>query len=341
MSEIRLKDIAEKAGVSIMTVSNVINGKNKRVSAKTINKINALIDQYGYVPNLSARSLARKVSNIIGIIISPPENSSEINYLENPYISTMVGTIEKELHNEGFFTIVRSVSDNEDISLLFKNWNVSGVIFLYPTKAEYIQSFLNYECPVAIFDYHLDIPELINVCSDDWQGLYLSTKYMINHGHTHIAFVADYENNPLLTRRFEGYYSALTENQIPFRPEYVFPYPPTYEGGIEAGKKIATSKTAISAAVTTADICAIGVMEGAKLGGYRIPIDLSIIGYDNLKLCQYTTPKLTSISQDITNKALTCTRLLLEKIRTNHNSKSSKIVMGVEVVERQSVISLF
>ena len=153
--------------------------------------------------------------------------------------------------------------------------------------------------------------------------------------------MANYEGNPLLTRRFNGYRSALEESHIPFRPEYVYPYPPTYEGGIAAGKKIAVSRNEITAAVTTADICAIGVMEGAKLGGYRIPVDLSIIGYDNLQLCQYTTPKLTSISQDITRKAIQCTRLLLEKIRRGTTSSPSRIIMGVEIVERQSVISLF
>ena len=75
----------------------------------------------------------------------------------------------------------------------------------------------------------------------------------------------------------------------------------------------------ITAAVTTADICAIGIMEGARLGGYRVPIDLSVIGYDNLKLCQYTVPKLTSISQNITQKALLATKFLLERIRTVSN----------------------
>ncbi|HJB35935.1 MAG TPA: LacI family transcriptional regulator [Candidatus Blautia merdipullorum] len=343
MSEVRLKDIAEKAGVSIMTVSNVINGKNNRVSAKTIDRINAIIEECGYVPNLSARSLTNKTSNIIGIVISPYEsNYEEANHLENPYISTMVGTIEKELRHEGYFTMVRSVSKKEDFTTLFRNWNVDGIIFLYPEKEEFIKLFVdNSRCPVAIFDSSLNIPGLISVSSDDWQGLYLSTKYMINHGHSHIAFVANYEGNPLLTRRFNGYRSALEESHIPFRPEYVYPYPPTYEGGIEAGKKIAVSRNEITAAVTTADICAIGVMEGAKLGGYRIPVDLSIIGYDNLQLCQYTTPKLTSISQDITRKAIQCTRLLLEKIRRGTTSSPSRIIMGVEIVERQSVISLF
>lgn len=72
-----------------------------------------------------------------------------------------------------------------------------------------------------------------------------------------------------------------------------------------------------------------------------MPVDLSVIGYDNLPLCNYTTPKLTSISQDLTRKTLQCTRLLLEKIKTGTTSTPSKIIMGVELVERQSVISLF
>lgn len=342
MREVRLKDIAEKAGVSIMTVSNVINGKHDRVSAKTIAKINALIEEYGYVPNLSARSLTNKVSNIIGIIIAPFQNGEEYNHLENPYIGTLFGTIEKELRKNGYFTMLRSITEKSDILSLIKNWNVDGIIFLYPEKPEFIQSFMNIaKCPIAIFDADLRIPDLINVSSDDWHGLYLSTRYMISHGHSHIAFVADYKTNPLLTSRFRGYLSALEECGIPFRREYVFPCPPTYEGGVEAGKEIALSRNEITAAVTTADICAIGVMEGARMGGYRVPVDLSVIGYDNLPLCNYTTPKLTSISQDLTRKALQCTRLLLEKIKTGTTKTPSKIIMGVELIERQSVISLY
>ena len=82
-------------------------------------------------------------------------------------------------------------------------------------------------------------------------------------------------------------------------------------------------------------------MEGARLGGYRIPVDLSVIGYDNLTLCQYTLPKLTSVSQNIPQKALLATSLLLEKIRTGSVSSSCQASLDVEIVDRQSVISLY
>ena len=196
-------------------------------------------------------------------------------------------------------------------------------------------------CPIATFDINYSHPNLINVISDDEKGLYLSTKYMINHGHTEIAFVADYEGNIVLTKRFNGYKKALEDSHIPFRPEYIFSYPPSYEGGIEAGRAIAGSKSPITAVVTTADICAIGIMEGARLGGYRVPIDLSVIGYDNLNLCQYTVPKLTSVSQNVPKKARLATELLLKKIHDNESDSNFGEIMDVEIVDRQSVISLY
>ena len=337
-----LKDIAEKAGVSMMTVSNVINGKHNRVSAKTIEKVNQIIKEYDYVPNLSARSLTNKTSNIIGIVISINTPEEAELYMENPYVSTMIGAIENELRKNGYYTMVRSVTHQEDLDLLLRNWNIDGIIFLYPDNHELYGNFLaEAPCPIAIFDNHKNYDGVINICSDDNKGLFLSTKYVINRGHSNIAFVADHEGNPLLTERLNGYKRALEESGIPFRPEYVFSYSPSYEGGIAAGKKIASLSSPITAVVTTADICAAGIIEGARLSGFRIPIDLSVVGYDNLQLCQFITPKLTSISQNVREKALLATRLLLEQIHTGTPSADSHVVMDVELVERQSVISLF
>ena len=344
-----LKDIADKAGVSMMTVSNVINGKHSRVSAKTIEKVNAIIKECGYVPNLSARNLTNRTSSIVGIVIPLDEDSLDENYLENPYVSAMVGTIEKELRLNGYYTMLRSVSRGQEITSLFKNWNVDGIIFLYPDDTGYINQFVeslqqgnaDSPCPVAIFDSHMSVPRLINVCSDDEKGLYLSTKYMINRGHSQIAFVADYRGSHLLTQRFKGYCRALEESGIPFREEFVFLNPPSYEGGIAAGKAIASCRLKPTAAVTTADICAIGIMEGARLGGLRVPVDLSVMGYDDLTLCQYTSPKLSSVSQNISQKALQATQMLLKKIREKDMEIPNRVTMDVEIVERQSVVSLF
>lgn len=337
-----LKDIADKAGVSMMTVSNVINGKHNRVSTKTIEKVNAIIKEYNYVPNMNARTLTNKTSNIIAAVISSHNDTFTSHVFEDPYVSTMIGIIERELHSHGYYTMLRSIRNIDELDQLFKNWNLDGIIFLYPDFESVLEEFSQKtNCPIVVFDSYIKYDNIINICSDDEKGLYLSTKYAINHGHSNIAFVADYEGNPLLTKRLEGYKKALMESGIPFRPSYVFRCPPTYEGGINAGKKIAGSPYYITAAVTTADICAAGIMEGARLGGFRVPIDLSIIGYDNLQICQFTTPKLTSISQDIHKKALTAAKMLLERIQTGQIPERSNVIIDVEIVERQSVISTF
>lgn len=106
---------------------------------------------------------------------------------------------------KGYFTMLCSVTEKSDIISLIKNWSVDGIIFLYPEEPDFIQSFMNVaQCPIAIFD-----ADLINVSSDDWHGLYLS---------------------------------ALEECCIPFREEYIFSYPPTYEGGVKDGKEITLSR---------------------------------------------------------------------------------------------------
>ena len=163
-----LKDIAEKAGVSMMTVSNVINGKHSRVSAATIEKVNTIIKEYNYVPNLSARSLTVKSSHIIGVIVPLDSEESPVSYFDNPYVSSMIGVIERELRNNGYFVMIRSVQTQEDLSVLMRNWNVDGVIFLYPLLGECFEDSVNAiieetHLPVVLFDARITNPEVINV----------------------------------------------------------------------------------------------------------------------------------------------------------------------------------
>lgn len=339
-----LKNIAELAGVSMMTVSNVINGKHSRVSSATIERVNRIIKECNYVPNMTARSLTAKSSRIIGIIVSVPQKDARTNYFDNPYVSTMIGIIETMLRKDGYYIMIRSVDGVEAISGLIRNWNVDGILFLYPFLEgnfnELIQVALEeHPMPMVIFDSYVQNDNIINISSNDKKGIYLSTKYLINHGHRNIAFVADHRGNPLLEARYEGYRNAMEESGIPLRDEFLLPYAPTYEDGILAGRDIAEQKGFISAAVTTADIAAIGVMEGARLGGLRIPADLSVIGFDDLKLCHYTTPKLTTVSQHVEQKAESATKLLLQKLETGQISQH-RIQMDVELIERQSVASL-
>lgn len=332
-----LKDIAEKAGVSTMTVSNVINGKHKRVSSETIKKITAIIEEYGYVPNLSARSLSKNASKIIGILISSGSAQNASHFLENPYAGAVIGAIEQDLQKNGYYTMIHSITRQSDVLRLIKNWHADGIIFLYPEADSLLTSALEIgTCPIAVFDSELQNENLINVCSDDEQGLYLSTEYLIQKGHKKIAFAADYQGNPLLTRRFHGYCRALKDYGIPFDSSCVFPFAPTYEGGILAGKAIPLSAPAVTGVVTTSDLCAAGILESCRTRNICVPEDLSVIGFDNSMVCRYTFPALTSVSQSMEEKAKTAVHLLLEKIKNQALSESSYQKLPVKLIERAS-----
>lgn len=331
-----LKDIAAEAGVSAMTVSNVINGNNKKVSQATIELINDLVIKYNYVPNLSARSLTSKTSKLIAIILSYIDPFC--NYFTNPYLSELFGEIETLIRKNGYFTIIRSVPDIDNVSDILKNWNVDGAIFLTHQEEEDIEHILaTAPCPVVFVDSYTDINKnALLVGTNDFKGGYIATKYLIQNGHKKIAFAGPYsESNKIVAHRFDGYLEALREANIPYSDELLIITNTSYEDGLLLGRKIANREYDVSAIFATADILAIGLMEGAKCNGCIVPNDLSLIGFDGLQLCNLVSPKLTSISQNVLNKAESCVNLLLDAIRTK-NVKESVITLDVEIVPRQS-----
>lgn len=330
-----LKDIAKEAGVSTMTVSNVVNGRFGHVSENTITRINEIIKKYNYTPNMTARSLSAKKSKIIFLII--PLSNTETNMFYSPYISSLVGTMEYQLRILGYYAMIRSVHDFEELDALFKNWPADGAIFLLPDFDSFIDRILkNIHIPLVFLDSCHNREDMINVACDDEKGTYLATRYLINMEHQDIAFMADYKNSPLLTTRFYGYCRALKESNLPIREELIFEEPPDYNHGIQIGRTIAAYHTPISAVVTTSDYSAVGIMEGARLSGLKLPTQLSVVGFDDLPFCLYCAPKLTTINQNLETKAHVAIELLMEKITTGKLTQNH-VIVDVKLIERQSV----
>lgn len=339
---VTLKDIAAEAGVSIMTVSNVINGNHSKVSQKNMEKIQKIIEKYNYVPNLTARSLTAKSSKIIGVIV--PIKSSFKNLFNDPYISELFGIIQNVIRQNGYYLMVRSVKDVSDISTLIKNWNMDGAIFLMPDYDNLVHSILKENRPPMVFlDSYSNADNILSVGINDFKGGYIATRYLINHGHKKILFAGPcHKNNDQIhqiIQRLEGYKQALSEFNIPYDKNLVVDVEPNYDVGINLGRSICNKEFDVTAVFTTADIMAIGIMEGVRLNGMIVPNDLSIIGFDNLLPSIYVTPKLTTISQDIEAKATAAVNLLIECIEKG-TVENNRIKLDVEIIERQSVSQL-
>ncbi|MDF2822108.1 MAG: LacI family transcriptional regulator [Clostridiales bacterium] len=328
------KDIAKEAGVSTMTVSNVINGNHQKVSAKNIELINELIKKYHYVPNLSARSLSSKSTKIIGVLV-PLEG--DYNFFKDPYLSELIGVIEYAIRKKGYFAMIRSVSTVSDISELVKNWNMDGAIFLLPHYDNILHKIISKNnLPLVSLDSYSDYKDVLNVGINDYKGGYIATKFLINKGHKKIAFAGPTKEN-VVKERFNGYKDALADSGIPYNDSIIYDVSPVYDLGLSIGKEISNRRGDITAVFATADIMGLGIIEGARLNGYAIPNDLSVIGFDNIEASIFSSPKLTTISQNITTKAECAIDLLTEKIN-NSTVKQNRYVLDVELIERQSVL---
>ena len=130
-------DIAREAGVSGVTVSNVINGNHHKVSEENIKKIQALIEKYHYVPNATARSLAKKESRIIGVVI--PNVDENDNFLKSPYNAEVLGVLERIVRAKGYYLMVRCVGSCQEIIPMVATWNVDGVVFLSAFRDDVIE----------------------------------------------------------------------------------------------------------------------------------------------------------------------------------------------------------
>lgn len=329
-----LKDIAKEAGVSTVTVSNVINGNHNKVSAATIDKVNALIEKYNYIPNASARSLAKKSSKIIGVII--PNVGDQSNFLESPYNAEVLGIIERIIRKHDYYLMFRCVLDCDEVSNILQMWNVDGAIFFGMFDQDVRDIIEKNNVPTVFLDTYVPDLPITNIGSDDYKGGYIATRYLLNNNHRKIAFVSPNIKQPgVMQQRFNGYCKALQEKHIEVDDHLLFYSDVSYDYGVKVGKAISNHTDEITAIFATADIIALGIIEGLRINGLQVPDDISIIGFDNIPTCNYTYPKLTTINQNIAAKAEAAAELMLAKLRGESNRSLPKI--DVEIIERQSV----
>lgn len=333
-----LKNIAQKAGVSTATVSNVINGNHHKVSRETLLKVQKIIEENNYKPNATARSLASKKSRIIGVVI--PFISETEDFFVNPYNAHMLALLENTIRNQGYYLMVRCVGDCTDIIPLFSSWNVDGIIFFgaFKNHIEELRSRLN--VPTVYIDTYADDMDISNVGIDDYKGGYLSASFLLGNGHRRIAFVGPSVEYPgVIQQRYLGFRDACRERGVVISEDHLFQTNTLYRSGVAAGQQIAMSEQKFTAVAVMSDIVAFGVMEGLRLCGLNVPRDVSVIGFDNLPECQYSNPKLTTVSQNVAKKALAVGETLFRLIREEETG-AIQARMDVEIIERQSVKNL-
>ena len=332
---VTLKDIAGAAGVSIMTVSNVINGKHDRVSTETVERVRRIVAELGYVPNGSARSLAANSSRLIGLLV-PAE--SEVSLTISPHNIAIIGQIERRLRQRGYHLLLRGVSDTAEIGEALRSWSLDGALLLGFLDEEVgrLRRRVTGSTPVLAIDSYSDNPLTTGVRTDDFTGAHLATSHLLSLGHRRIVFAApSFTDVGVVHERFLGFRAALRDAGASPEDCPTETVDTTHDDGVGLGRRLLASHPEATAVFATADILAIGIIEGMRDAGVPVPERVSVVGFDDLDISAYITPKLTTVAQDLVGKATHAVDRLLD-VAEGGGNLTDPLVLDVRLVVRNS-----
>lgn len=329
----RLSDIAGEAGVSVMTVSNVMNGKSARVSPATIERVLAIAGRLGYVPNIPARSLAANSSHIVAALVPVGENNS---LLVSPHTVAVVGGMETHLRHRGFHVLLRGIEHEDQVAQTVRGWSLDGVVLVEFTDAQ-IDRLRIGDVPLVAIDSYSSNPRATGVRSDDHRGGWLAGARLAEAGHRHVLFAGPpYRGMGVIGQRWDGFRAACLAASLDPRSVVAHEVLTSFEDGRRLGLRLRHDRPEVTAVFATADHLAVGIMAGIAEAGGSVPGDVSVIGFDDLDFAAYTTPGLTTVAQNMPAKVAEASRIILDEIEHGHGP-SAPVSLDVHLVERGSV----
>lgn len=332
---VTIKDIARLAKVSTTTVSRVINHKSEGVSEDTRKKILDLVKELNYQPNALARGLVTKKTKTIGLII--PD-------ISNPFFPDIARGVEDSANRQGYNVFLCNTDDNLDkeseyINALKEKY-VDGIIFTLASipKYEHILDLIKSGIPVVMMDRLIESKDIKGVFLDNFQGGYIATKHLIELGHTKIACITGPLQTKTAIERYEGYQKALMDAKIELDKSLIIESDYKMDGGIKAAEQLLKKKQ-MTGLFACNDLMAYGAYKAIKACGYKIPEDVSIVGFDDIQISQMLETQLTTIKQPTYDMGVSAAKMLISLIEEKRIRK--KIVrFEPQLIIRQSTCAI-
>ena len=334
-SRVSIKDIAQEAGVSVQTVSRVVNNKDG-VGEETRNSIRQIIDRLGYRPNEVARSLVAGRSNTIACI-----SQSLTDYA----LASIIKAIKKQAQAKGYFVLTGEAEDeNETRNLIdiFLSRQTDGLVIIDPGmdgRYTYIQELVMRGFPLVYISTTPRGEPVSYVNCDDLDVGYQATAYLIQLGHRSIATITGPLQEENAAMRFKGYQRALSEAGIAFDPRLVETSSWLSSGGYDAAKRLNKKAIPFTGLVIQSDPLAIGASCALRELEIAIPEQVSVIGADDHPWVAYMDPPLTTMRQDMAAIGQQAANLLLDRIE-NPDWTPQGILVKTELVVRKSCKAL-
>jgi LacI family transcriptional regulator len=327
-------DVANEAGVSRTTVSNVFSEKGN-YSTETREVVLLAAKKLGYKPNLAARSLITNQSRLISLILPSYVDTNTLT--NSPFYNIIMDSVYSVLRNEAYYDLIIFSVPHRERLLQVSDWidarNVDGILAIGEYDQNFLEDLNSKAIPVVLIDNYTrgNYANFSYINSDDETGGYMATRQLIGKGFTKIALCAVDLQGLLMQRRYEGYKRAMKEAGL---NECAFDKPGSpFEAGLQFADLLAAH--GFDAAFCTEDMAAVGILHGMLKKGVRVGQDFVLVGFDNIHTGWQVYPELTTIDQSIFEKGETATKILLD-ILNKKTPLGSRLILPVRLVARET-----
>jgi len=329
-SKVTIVEVAKKAGVSLGTVSRVLNN-DAHVSDETRQHVSTVIEELGYVANQQARSLKGRKTNVIGVLVPN---------LANSYIGEILHGIDTELALHKLemmlFTTHRAAAKEASYVANIVRGMADGLLVILPRSFnDYTDTLTHFHFPFVLIDYQGSGVSFPSVGATNWQGGYSATEYLIKLGHKRIGFITGSIDLGCSQDRLSGYRSALRTHHLKEEPELIYEGDFLQPDGYKGASVLLDLPEPPTAIFASNDLMAMGAMDAIRSRGLRIPEDISVIGFDNIQQSAMVHPPLTTVQQPLDQMGRVAIQLLLGALK-DPNKDAGRIELPTELIVRSS-----
>lgn len=326
MRRVSIKDVAREAGVAISTVSNALNGVDV-VHPDTKNYILEIAEKMQYVPNLNGKNLKTKETKVIGLLISS---------LKGSYYGEISDAMYNECQKYGYELNIFIYQQISNVMMSLMGRRVDGTVILNRCiKNENIETLINEKVPVVFLDREIASDCISSVIFDSFSSGKIAAEYLLSLGHKKIAYIKGIMHTYDGLERYHGFISVMNEVGLNIEEEYMisgfFDRDKTYLAVKEFLKSGLEMPDAFCAAN---DLSAVGCIEALQEAGIRIPEDVSVIGCDNIEMCEWFCPTITTVKTSYDKQAKLAVQTLVEIIQGKEVGKAEKLTG--EIIVRNS-----
>lgn len=328
---VTIYDVASLAHVSVTTISKILNHKDYDISAQTKQRVLNIIKEIDFVPCGLARSLVTKKTNTIGLMIPS---------ITNQYFAEIARGVENGANSFGYNVIFCNTDEDNkkerEYFQLLQERSPDGIIMVPIQESEkLVTEEFKLDIPFMLLDRTYDDMDKNSYCVkfDNIKGGYTATKYLIKKGHRKIGIVTGSTKSKQSNDRLKGYKNALFDADIEIDPSLVYNGSFDYKSGIYAAEYFL--KKNITAIFSTNDTMAFGIYKVFRENNIKIPGDISVVGYDNIPICNMLDPGLTTIAQPKLEMGRVAAENIIHLI--NKEGCDHDVMFGPKLIERESV----